>query len=169
MNYNDNNNDGNQSGGIYSKWIERLRNIRLSRIKRQKKNQQFIQDKVDEIHRDVEKTPKKVAGISREKDSSQIPEKKKDNRTQLYDSPAYNDGCTQLRSVLFRFGRYDGGSGNYGELFCRNQDDEKFFARQADRTDRRDNRVERRGLSNQSRRAHNETQTFRNNGKGKPS
>ena len=80
MNYSDNNNDGNQSGGIYSKWIERLRNIRLSRIKRQKKNQQFIQDKVDEIHRDVEKTPKKVVGISREKDFSHIPEKKKDNR-----------------------------------------------------------------------------------------
>lgn len=56
------------NNGTFSKFQERLRNIRLSRIKRQKENEQFIQDKVEEIHRVVEKKPYVVAkGLSLEK------------------------------------------------------------------------------------------------------
>ena len=46
-------NQGN--GGIHSKFQERLRNIRLSRVKKKKQNDDFVQDKVKKIREVIRK------------------------------------------------------------------------------------------------------------------
>ena len=56
MNYYDNN--GNQdNGGIFSKFQERLRKIRLSRSKKNIQNQKFIDEKVKEIRETILQDP----------------------------------------------------------------------------------------------------------------
>lgn len=53
---NNNQDNGTNNGGIYSKFQERLRKIRLSRIKRKKQNEEFIQERVKEIREVLGKT-----------------------------------------------------------------------------------------------------------------
>ena len=53
-------------GGVRSKFKERLRNIRLSRIKKKRfhdENQEFIQEKVKEIRDVIQKEPNRVRTI----------------------------------------------------------------------------------------------------------
>lgn len=65
---------GNQeNGGIYSKFQERLRKIRLSRIKKRTDNEKFIQEKIEEIRKVIRQDPtslyqkRKSIGIARDK------------------------------------------------------------------------------------------------------
>lgn len=63
------------NGGIYSKFQERLRKIRLSRIRRKQQNDKFIQDRVQDIRKTIQKdtTPGYRASIApqpKEKDDS---------------------------------------------------------------------------------------------------
>ena len=51
-----------ENGGILSKFQERLRKIRLSRISKQKKNQEFIDEKVKEIRKSIGNNTSVVSG-----------------------------------------------------------------------------------------------------------
>lgn len=57
--YNIDDNNQSSNGGIYSKFQERLRKIKLSRLKKKRKNKEFIDDKVKEIREVIrnDKTP----------------------------------------------------------------------------------------------------------------
>jgi hypothetical protein len=64
---NQDNNGNSSNGGIYSKFQERLRKIKLSRLKRKQQRQEFIQDRVKEIREALGKEPNhprnKIKGV----------------------------------------------------------------------------------------------------------
>lgn len=53
----DNQDNSSNNGGIYSKFQERLRKIKLSRVKKRKQNDAFIQERVQEIREVLSKEP----------------------------------------------------------------------------------------------------------------
>lgn len=86
----DNQDQGNQNGGVLSKFWERIFNIKRSKSKKKGANQEFIQDKVNEIRdtirrdntpRYVETRSRRIVGIESEKKEKQ--ELKNDSISQV--------------------------------------------------------------------------------------